>query len=363
MDFDQIFDTAKQEMMKDLAGLTLSNFSEQKELIYAHIQFMESIQKLRESKVKCLPSNLDMLADSTISSEIKSSEGEQTEEVFSESQEGERKMYLFKRAVLGGYIPELNAIVPEGIVRKLGLENHDYVYATEVPNSNPEKKKYIYELAKKAENPVPCDRVQYNYCPIEIDGSIMVVRRSLEIDDDIRINEVPYSVRIPDEDIIRLNLQEGDIVDIAFPIGKPDKCRVLFVHPVEELESQELHSAKNSKKKNKDRETKDQEQKPLKTLEGKTILVIGNEPDKAYYRDNIESRGGIFLWADAKDSISTLEANVRKADIVIFLLGVSGHIGMKMIKKLCKEYGIPFIPTWESSTTSVIRLAEETLAV
>lgn len=361
MDFEQIFETAKQGMMEDLEGLTLNNFLEKKELIYAHIHFMESIQELRESKMRCSQNNLDMHDESAVPSDINPPNAEQTREASLESQEGERKMYLFKRSVLGGYLPELNAIVPEGIVRKLGLENHDYVYATEVPNSNPEKKKYVYELAKKAEHPIPCDRVQYNYCPIEMDGSIMVVRRSLEIDDEIRIGEIPYSVRIPDEDIIRLNLKEGDIVDIAFPTGKPEKCRVLFVHPVEELESQELHTTKNSKKKSKERETKERE--IPQTLEGKTILVIGNEPYKAYYRDNIESRGGVFLWADAKDSFITLEANVRKANIVIFLLGVSGHIGMKMIKKLCKDYGIPFIPTWESSTVSVVRLAEEALAV
>ena len=196
MDFEQIFETAKQEMMEDLEGLTLSNFLEKKELIYAHIHFMESIQELRESKMRCSQNNLDMHDESAVPSDINPPNAEQTREASLESQEGERKMYLFKRSVLGGYLPELNAIVPEGIVRKLGLENHDYVYATEVPNSNPEKKKYVYELAKKAEHPIPCDRVQYNYCPIEMDGSIMVVRRSLEIDDEIRIGEIPYSVRI-----------------------------------------------------------------------------------------------------------------------------------------------------------------------
>lgn len=38
-------------------------------------------------------------------------------------------MYRFERKVRGGFIPEIEAFVPEGIVRKLGLINGDLVFA------------------------------------------------------------------------------------------------------------------------------------------------------------------------------------------------------------------------------------------
>lgn len=361
MDYGAIFNQAKQQMIEDLQKLTLEKFLSRKELIRSHLDLLESIQKAFDVRTKLLSEENEGKEDHLCNEPKETEEG--TEDADTEicpSGEGEEKMYLFKRGILGGYVPELNAIVPEAVVQKLGLENHDYVYAFEIPGSDPEKKKYHYKLAKKAEVPVPIDRVQYNLCPIESDAGVLVVRKSHETGEDIRIGDIPFAVRIPDEEILRLSLKEGDIVDIAFPTKRPDKCRVLYVHPIEELR-QEEPVQKQHKKKKESNENCSEENEPEKIFEGKTILIIGNEPEKAHYREKIEERGGTFLWADAKDNYITLASLVRKSDVVIFLLGVSGHIGMKLIKRYCKEYGIPFIPTWENGVTSVIRLAEEVL--
>lgn len=390
MDPNEMFESTKREMIKMIENCNLSKMVEQKEIFQAYLNFFESMHRLSIMRENINPdlilSNQPNIEESTsefvvetknineIRSGISETELEMPVEraatdvtgltvgVTEETGFEERKMYLFERKLRGGFIQELSAVVPEGIVRKMGFEHHDYIYATEIPSTEGHtKKKYHYELAKKAANVVPHDRIQINYCPIEKDGSLFVVRKSLETGQDIRIHDAPQSLLISDEDIREFCLKEGDIVDIAYAKGKAELTKVVYLH---HTESDEItSSAKTSpssppKKVTKEIQVVDSEPIP-QTLLNKKILVVGNEPDRMHYKEGIEARGGIFLWSDAKDSLITLQANVRKSDIVIFLLSVSGHTGMKQIKRSCKANNIPFLTKFGNGTTSMIRMAEE----
>ncbi len=238
-------------MIKTLEYTMPEHLSKNKDLFESYFELLKSVENLIETKKKNMSNWITHLDETgekrTLSTDAEILITDKQVELEDENQENtidstvssvfenidnqiqtiERPIYLFERKILGGYLPKIDAIVPEGLVRRLGLEHHDYVYATEVASFY-HFKKYHYELAKKVDIAIPTDRIEYKYCPIELDGSILVVRKSSETDLDIRIDGVPQSICIPDFEISRIKppLREGDIIDIAFPDGKPELCRI-----------------------------------------------------------------------------------------------------------------------------------------
>ncbi|PPA90228.1 hypothetical protein [Brevibacillus laterosporus] len=258
---DEVLQKIKEDMIKTLEDTMPEHLSKNKDLFDSYFEVLKSVEQLIETKMSHMSNCITQLDESlrkkrTISPDVERVFTNKQDELEDENQEDtidssvssvfesvdnkiqtiERPMYLFERKILGGYLPKIDAIVPEGLVRRLGLEHHDYVYATEVASFH-HFKKYHYELAKKADIAIPTDRIEYKYCPIELDGSILVVRKSSETDLDIRIDGVPQSIRIPDFEISRIKppLSEGDIIDIAFPDGKPELCRITYIHRIEQL--------------------------------------------------------------------------------------------------------------------------------
>lgn len=388
LDQNQILEMTKKDMMKSLESLSFENISEQKALVSQYFEFLGSLQTLMELKNKhsctlseqleneiALPLednksriNIERTIESSLNEggELIAEEEPGTSVVVSEASASatepiiedikrDRKMYFFERKALGGFIPELKSIVPESIVVKLGLEHSDYVFADELPQTDGyDKKKYLYELAKKGNNSREVVRIQYNLCPVEKNGSLLMVSKSYNTGT-IRIDDVPQSLVLCDQDIQYFGLQEGQLIDVAYIKGKENAPRVLYRHPVESFPTDD------SKKTQRRRLTKDESKKDEEveqTLEGKTVLVIGNEPDKALYKQNVEERGGDFLWADGKDPVTSFDPLVRKSDVVVFLLAVSSHTAMKHVKRLCKDYEVPFQTTFNISSTTIIRLAE-----
>ncbi|MEK5217751.1 DUF2325 domain-containing protein [Psychrobacillus sp. FSL H8-0487] len=267
-------------------------------------------------------------------------------------------MYRFERKVRGGFIPEIEAFVPEGIVRKLGLINGDLVFAEKKEDIGPNH--YQYTVAEKIGSDDSNERSQFNLCPVEKDGDLWVVTRSQETDDLIKLDNVPYRVLLNHQDIKDLDLQKGDLVDIAFLNNNPHNVKILWKHNIEEIVQQkDLESKNNITKKKK--LTPKVVQPITKSLEGQRILIIGNEPHKNLYKSEIEARGGELLWADAKENSQRLRSLVKKSDQVIYLLKVSGHIGMKQVKKFCKQYNVPFENIWDVAASKIIEFGEKNM--
>ncbi|AKF95859.1 hypothetical protein J5TS2_23060 [Brevibacillus halotolerans] len=62
---------------------------------------------------------------------------------------------------------------------------------------------------------------------------------------------------------------------------------------------------------------------------------------------------------DEKDSITSIEACIKKADIVILLLARLGHVLMKQVKKLCKEWNVPFETTFNIGADKITQIVSE----
>lgn len=394
---ESMLNLIKKDMIQTIRQLNFENEKVQKELLDKQLSVFNSLKELHcfrkehdvasieedvviqetclEDESHCLKKDIE--TDVHISEEALSVEEDDADEEdaikksveekvkLPESQvkleESDKPMYRFERKIRGGYVKEIEGYVPEGIVRKLGLEHGDMVYATPIV-SDETQRRFLYELARKGDGKDSLDRVQYNFCVVKKESGYYMVEKSEETGENITYQDAPYTIVLDQNDVREYGIKEDDLIDIAFLKDKPEMVKVIWVHRLEDKYSDKTVAENDKQEKKEKLEKKEQEEHEVfeKTLEGKTVLVIGNEPMKNLYKFSVEQRGGTFLWADAKEKLNRLEALVKKSDIVIFLLKVSGHVGMEHIKKMCKEYNVAFETTWSNGQTGLIRLAENT---
>lgn len=357
MNESEFVNYVKQDMIDSINTVNLENITEIRVLINKQLDIIESLKDIKTQKEQ-LYKEIPTEQKETIKddeTDIVSLESAPPIKENNTTYEEVRKSYLFERRIRGGFLPEISGFVPEGVVRKLGLENGDLVFANKLDNTTADFNHFIYELAEKGKREDDSTRTQLNYCPVKKEAGRLVVEKSSETGDYIRYNEGLYTVIIDEKDVTHFELSEGDLIDIAYPTDNIQIAKVLWKHSIEKEQlTAEVNTVKNKKGSSKKKSVNVE-----KTLSNKSILVVGNEPKTSDYKASIEERGGIFLWGDAKDSIHHLETKVKKSDVVLFLLSVSGHVGMKHVKRLCKEYGTKFIPIWGTGTTSLVTAVEE----
>lgn len=263
--------------------------------------------------------------------------------------------YVMERKLRGGVLHEIEAFVPEGIVRRLGLEHGDLVHAEKITDTG-SRNKYHYTLVESRQAGDAPGRKQMDYCLVEKEAGQLVVKASYMKNEFIRYNDVRYSIIVSESDINYFGIKEGDLVDIAYLANNPAENKILWLHDTEFAETTE---EKTERKRKSIEPVKEMSEAVEQTLAGTHVLIVGNESSKASYQAEIEKRGGTFLWADASKRSDSYPSLVRKCTFSIFLAGLSGHTGMKQFKQLCKDLNKPFLATFDQGVTSVIRSAEE----
>lgn len=365
MEVINILENAKKDLLDIIQEIDLNDIDKSEEEISHYFSFLRSLRNVRNCPVEKsepqiigdIENNGEGVKINTHVGQIESSE----EDVKLNAPPLKKPMYIFERFLRGGMVQDINGFVPEMVVRSLGLEDGDYVYAEEIKTDNSSSKRYEYTFAMEGDRPAKeQDRIQINYGLVTRVAGRLAVEEYFDGSDKrpIKINEAPYTFILNEKDADYFNIKEGDTIDLAFKNGSPDSHRIIWLHKSEidfmpTIESKTL-SFKGDVPKDATLQERDFEQ----TLKGKTILVVGNEPKKTLYKTAIENHGGDFIFINPKDKVESYEPKVRKADQVIFLLKVSGHRGMEHIKKLCKEYGIPFDTTWSNGISTVKRMAQ-----
>lgn len=305
----EMIEQLKQDILENIEHMDQNNMDNQTHLLVkqaAVISHLWEINRLKENKSS--EDQPETLEEDEESESIESSQP---------STPLERKSYEFERKLRGGIVPQIDGFVPEGVVRKLGLEHGDMVYAKAINTTDPQRSHFEYEIAEKGDGEDAPHRIQLNFCPVKKEAGRLVVEKSEETGEFIRFNEGLYTIVLSEDEVFKQRISEGDLVDIAYFDGTPTHAKVIWTHKIKEEASLSIPETLNHASKKSDK----LEKKPAtiydQTLKEKTILVIGNEPKKNLYKYSIEQRGGTFLWGDAKEDFTRVEAKVRKADIVV----------------------------------------------
>ena len=69
-------------------------------------------------------------------------------------------------------------------------------------------------------------------------------------------------------------------------------------------------------------------------LKGLRVLVIGDTGRMQYYREIVESYGGIFDFADGVEEVSSIKLKSMRADVIFHIVAYSKHNVTEIITKV-----------------------------
>lgn len=273
----------------------------------------------------------------------------------------DRPMYRVERKLKGAYVNEIEGFIPESILRNMGIEHGDYVYAESIPAVKAGQNRFRYELAEKSDVGSAPGRIEFKGCLVKKDGDLLVLKKSLVTGKSIKLNDYPYAIVLSDRDIVQFELTEGDVVDVALYENQPTAASVIWKHEVaEELFSEKPELKKSTPKK--EVETVDEVIDPV--FAGQTICLIGDKPNESLYKAMVEERGGKLLHVEPKWNVRRIQTHVKNADVVVGLYDLSKHTGLEKAKAYCKQYDKPYkmIPGKGKSTVlqTALELLQET---
>lgn len=317
MNKQNILNEAVSDMVEILHNLNLENIDRAENEVKTYFSFLKTLTSLRTTIHSMKQDEKDDLE------KIESQETEIKED------EKEENCYRMKRNLKGGWLDGINVYVPERIVREYGLEEGDLVSAVQIAD-----KYYKYQLVEKTKIKQPTNREELNYCILTKQNSYLVASEYWEkgLKKMIKHDDAPHTFLINDETILKYNLTEGSIVDIAFKKDNINDFKVIWKHDIDSIpHTKPLPSSFYKEKPDKE--------EPIQTneLSGKKVLLLGGQRTLEFVRA-IENIGGELTHADDSTSSKRLESMVKNCDVLVIMIYHIGHIKAEKAKELAKKY-------------------------
>ncbi|MEW6726512.1 DUF2325 domain-containing protein [Desulforudis sp. 1088] len=248
----------------------------------------------------------------------------------------------FTRLVRGGVINEGKAgreiFVPESVVRAEGIEHGDIVGARDKGSNEKGTPQYFFQVLERRGLGHASGRTGF-VAVLEMRGGVWGAYNEDE----------EMFISVPDNDIQAFDLEEGDLVEIAYEKGHPAKARVAWKYDASEAFI-ELHERQRVKKK---RERAKDEPDAL-LLDGKRVLVVGADAYKESFKRLFERLGAEFSWESGFMVGRFLESKVNRADIVVIVTEAMKH-KMPDVEDVCKRLGRPYVYAPSRGATGAVR--------
>lgn len=340
MDKNKVFSMIKEDLLQAVENLDYHTLDTDCHRIKSYLNMLESISALEtldHQERKKFPGKHEKKPN-----EMPIKETEKPNDV-----------HLFERKLKGGFIQEIEAYVPETAVRQLSLEEGDWIRAVPIGKKDGKKMYYRFDLVKKG-NARGGNRREMKYCVVERNGGVWMSNQTLS-GENIKLGDLPFTVRIRDSEAQDFHLSEGDIVDIAYYEDNPVASKVIWKHRIEndEYTTPLPHGA--YKDKSVSDGTKEAQEYP--EIRGKNITLIGCIDRQAAYRDRLTALGAEFQAMDGTEDEPRISASIQRSDLVVIIIPQVSHAGSAAAKKHCKANNIPFVTVDSIGTTSVINSA------
>ncbi|HEU5139700.1 MAG TPA: DUF2325 domain-containing protein [Bacillales bacterium] len=336
MDKEQIFASAKSEMLHIVKDLSIDDLAEGRKRLTGYLDFLDSLSRLNCPEVEDSPEGRKAQV-----SEIGNDQPDSS--LPPEGGKPDYQGYLFERKLKGGFIPDLDVYVPEKVIRKLGLTHGDWVKATRTKGNY-----YEFELVKK-EKGMNEDRGEIKYCIVEKDGELWVCHRTLS-GRSIHLDDMPFTVRLKESEIQTFHLEEGDIVDVAYAKDNPTICKVVWKHKIKDVPPPSPLPSGFYK----ERSPHDHDIQEHPDLKGKKITLIGCINRYPTYRERFTALGSEVYAMDGTEDDERIAATIKKSDMVLMIIPAVSHGGTAAAKKHCKAYDIPFSTIDSIGISSVV---------
>lgn len=238
--------------------------------------------------------------------------------------------------------------VPEVWVRRLGMEHGDLVSA--VPLGLLDRSQlYEFTVEERQGQGEAEDRVSV-IGPVSFHGGEWFVYSEEE---ESLITLKPKEVR-------ELRLEEGDLVEVAYPAGDMAAARVAWkFDPAEIMYEEAGKGAGPRKKPGKERVVQDVGD-PV--LSGKSVLVVGGDLYREAFKQNFERRGARFTWESGFQGGQgrNIESKVRSADAVVMVTEMMSH-RLPNVEAMCRRHRKPYVYAPSKGSTGAVRACQKLL--
>lgn len=277
--------------------------------------------------------------------------------------------YPLSRNLYGGFLltgSSTNSIyVPESIIRELELNDGDVISAEVIPGGSHLKPFYKYNRLRKGSPLKTAVRQEFQFGIVAYDEELKRFYVEQDINkNNLRVNESPNRFMISEEDARSYNLKVDDVVDVSWYENNFTKGRTIWKYNVSELPTKETSVSKKMLA-YKQSETKLAKEKEvaLEDFTGKRICLVGVEPYHSDFKEIVESRGGRLVALTSLTKKVTMNASIRKADLVVVGISHTSHDASQYANERAKKYEVPFKAFSGFGKTTFLKAINEGLAI
>lgn len=256
--------------------------------------------------------------------------------------------YPLSRNLYGGFLltgSSSNAIfVPESIIRELDLEDGDIVSAEIIPGGSNLKPFYKYSLVRKGTALKEANRKEFKFGIVDYDQELnqFYVEKNSS-NEKLRVEDTPTRFMISQEDARQYNIKTGEIVDVSWYENNFTKGRVVWKYSISEMNSvKETMQKKMLNYKPSTPKTIEPKEEIKQDLFGRRICLVGVEPYHSEFKELIEARGGRLLALTSGTNKITMNAAIRKSDLVLVGISHTSHSASQYSNERAKHYNVPF---------------------
>lgn len=253
------------------------------------------------------------------------------------------------RLKLGGAdLGDTRIFIPEKIVRRLNVEEGDWVRAkaaeTRVINGN-RKLLYDFEILEKSFGDSESLRRDIRFAQVRYDlglSDYYILSSEAE--------NTPIKIILNEAKLGNLSIEEGDFIDYAYWVEDILNGRVTWKHKIEEniacsrreegLPSFDLED---------------------RFLEGVEIRMLGEPHKKGEYTRELEEQGGLVSWYNFEDLAEAMEEDHSDSTIyVLFVDSIRPQEYQELLNRK-NQYNFPILFAKEMDTTSLMYWLSEEL--
>ena len=256
------------------------------------------------------------------------------------------------RRLRGGYLPDVHVTVPESAVRNLDAHDGDVLEAVPVDGGllGPGSLCH-FRLLDRGQPMSARERREVSLAVLDDDdGRLAAVRQA-------GTGSLAEALYIPNDDVIRLGLKPGDVVDLAYWADAPAEVRVAWHYrdidaPVPAPAPPPVRTRKRRRA-----EAPAEPTAARPGVAGRSALVVGCEPKRQQFADALARHGINMEWVSGNEGQSRLAAAVQRADAVVVMTKMVSHQTSQDVPEFAKAAGVPY----RLCTTNGIKTVTETV--
>lgn len=344
-DHNLVLNLVKNELIELTRELTADTFLQTKQSMQQYLEFYEDYKDLpfaHADQVLLSGTSNESLNDK----EVPENDATVIKEIVNQPESELKEVYLPKEnlfigqvslRISGGTVGSFELYIPESVIRRLDLQEGDWVKATQKYgyNHSQNRQKYFFELIEPADDDYPSIRQTLQFAKVERDPSVnrLFIKSTFD-------QELPVTILLDERRLGNLHLVEGDIIDYAYSNNDYFNGRVIWKYDTETAEANRTLESKlltKTTKDNKELNSKQNEEEIKVDLTGKKIVVAGFQSNKNGYIDTISQCGGecIFLTGDEPEAY--LQRMIEQSFMSFVMYGFISHDAMNKIKEIAKD--------------------------